>query len=239
LGNQINNVLVRTLGAVPLMLMPFSGAMADWTPMNGGMMGNRNLVRHRWRISVRPGHHRSGCRSVCGPAQEEIDNRSKAKGIAIMKIPLLYVAITACALSSVPLASAQDTAAPAKPAMNMEMDAQMSQMQANVTEMQSQMEKIHATTDPKERQELMQAHMQTMQESMTMMRNMSKPMEMHGGQGGGMAMGADKGMPGEKGMMTGDMMQHHQMMERRMGMMQMMMDQMLQHQQMMESMPAR
>ena len=38
-------------------------------------------------------------------------------------------------------------------------------------------------------------------------------------------------------MMGGDMMQHHQMMEKRMGMIQMMMDQMLQHQQMMESVP--
>ena len=40
MGSQINSVLVRTLGVVSLMLMPASGAMADWTPMNGGMMGN-------------------------------------------------------------------------------------------------------------------------------------------------------------------------------------------------------
>lgn len=42
MGPQINNVLVRTLGIACLMLMPISGAMADSTPMNGGMMGNGN-----------------------------------------------------------------------------------------------------------------------------------------------------------------------------------------------------
>jgi hypothetical protein len=115
----------------------------------------------------------------------------------------------------------------------------MSQMQVNMTKMQSQMEKIHATTDPKERQKLMQAHMKTMQESMTMMRAMSKPMKMDDGQAKGAVASGDKSAPGNKGMMSGDMMQHHQMMEERMGMMQMMMDQMLQHQQMMEAMPAR
>lgn len=156
-----------------------------------------------------------------------------------MKISYLLVAITGCALSSAPAATPQDIAAPAKPAMSMEMDSQMSQMQANMTTMQSQMDKIHATTDPKERQKLMQSHMQTMQENMATMRIMSKPMKMDGGQGDGMAMGPGKGMPDNKGMMGGDMTQHHQMMEKRMGMMQMMMDQMLQHQQAMEPMPAR
>ena len=149
-----------------------------------------------------------------------------------MKTSILVAAVVACTLA-VPIASAQDKAAPAKPAMSMPMDAQMSQMQANMTEMQAQMDKIHATTSPKERQKLMQAHMQTMQESMALMRSMSKPMTMDDGPGGGMAMGSDKGMMG------GDMKKHHQMMEGRMGMMQMMMDQMLQHQQAMESMPVK
>jgi len=156
-----------------------------------------------------------------------------------MKASFLLIAVTACVLSSAPLATAQDEAAPTKPAMSTEMDAQMSQMRANMTEMQAQMEKVHATTDPKERQKLMRAHMQTMQESMAMMRSMNKPMVMDGSQCGAMAIGGDKSMPSDKGMMGGDMMQHHQMMEKRMGMMQMMMDQMLQHQQMMESTPAK
>jgi hypothetical protein len=156
-----------------------------------------------------------------------------------MKTSILFVAITACALSSIQLASAQDKDAPAKPEMSMPMDAKMSQMQDNMTKMKSQMDKIHATTDPKARQALMQAHMQTMQECMAMMGQMNKPMMMGGGQGAGMAMGGDKGMAGDKGMMGSDMMQHHQMMEKRMSMMQMMMEQMLQHQQAMESTPAK
>jgi hypothetical protein len=39
---QIDRVLVRTLVLASLMLMPVSGAMADSTPMNGGMMGSGN-----------------------------------------------------------------------------------------------------------------------------------------------------------------------------------------------------
>lgn len=151
---------------------------------------------------------------------------------------MLFAAVISCALV-VPVASAQDATVPSKPAMSMPMDAELSQMHTNMTLMQSQMDTIRATTNPKERQKLMQAHMQTMQESMAMMRNMSKPMTMDGGQGGGMAMNGDKGKPGDKGMMGGDMMKHHQMMEERMGMMQTMMVQMLQHQQMMESMLAK
>jgi len=155
-----------------------------------------------------------------------------------LKTSIRVAAVVTCLLA-VPMASAQDQAAPAKPAMSMPMDAQMSQMHTNMTLMQSQMDTIHATTDPKERQKLMQAHMQTMQESMAMMRSMSKPMPMGGGQGGGMDMGGEKDKPGDKGMMGGDMMKHHQMMEERMGMMQTMMEQMLQHQQAMESIPAK
>ena len=162
-----------------------------------------------------------------------INGRSRLKGIESMKTSILFVAITACALSSIPLASAEDKDAPAKPEMSMPMDAKMTQMHENMTKMQSQMDKIHATTDPKARQALMQAHMQTMQECMAMMGQMNKPMMMGGGQGAGMAMGDHKDMMG------GDMMQRHQMMEKRMGMMQMMMEQMLQHQQAMESTPTK
>ena len=153
-----------------------------------------------------------------------------------MKTSILTAAIVAFALTA-PVASAQGQAAPAQPAMGM--DAQMSQMHANMAVMQAQMEKIHATTNPKERRKLMQAHMQTMQESMAMMESMSKPMIMDGGQPGGMAMGGDKGKQGDKGMMGGDMMKHHQMMQERMGMMTTMMQQMLDHLQVMESMPAK
>jgi len=106
-------------------------------------------------------------------------------------------------------------------------------MQQSMTAMQAQMATIRATTDPTERRKLMQVHMQAMQDNMTAMSGMGGPMKMGGGQAGGMAMGDGKPKAG------GDMMQHHQMMENRMSMMQMMMEQMLQHQQAMESMPAK
>ena len=59
--------------------------------------------------------------------------------------------------------------------------------------MQAQMDKIRNTTEPTERQKLMQEHMQAMQENMKAMR----------------------GMGGKKGdMKDGDMMKRHQMMEK-------------------------
>jgi hypothetical protein len=112
-------------------------------------------------------------------------------------------------------------------------------MQTKMRDMQALMDRIHSTTGPKERRKLMQEHMRAMQDGMATMRSMSRPMTTHGGQGGGMAMGDGKAAPGGKGMMDGDVMHHHQMMEERLGMMEMMMEQMLQHQQMSESVPAR
>jgi hypothetical protein len=151
-----------------------------------------------------------------------------------MKTPILVAAIVACALSSVPAASAQDKATPEKPAMSMDMGLQMSSMQTKMKDMQAQMQKIRATTDPKERGKLMEAHMQAMQDCMGMMREQGKQMMPMGGEpGGGMAMGGDKSKAG------GDMTKHRQMMEGRMGMLEMMMDQMLQHMQMMQSVPSR
>ena len=91
--------------------------------------------------------------------------------------------------------------------------------------LQQQMEKLRATTDPKERQKLMQEHLQTMQENMKAMHGLGDPMMMSGPKGGPM--------------MSGDPTQREEMMEKRMDMMQMMREQMMQHTQMMESMPAK
>ena len=140
-----------------------------------------------------------------------------------MKTSILLAAILSAALS-VPIASAQETSTPAKPAMSMEMNKQMPQMQENMKKMQQQMEKIRATSDPKERQKLMQEHMQSMQENMKAMHGMGGPMMM-----------ADK----KGGMTEGDMMKRHEMMEKRVDMMQMMMEQMMQHNQAIESMPGK
>jgi hypothetical protein len=46
MSTRINTVFVGTLGAVSLLLMPVSGALADWPSMNGGMMGDGNWYRH-------------------------------------------------------------------------------------------------------------------------------------------------------------------------------------------------
>ena len=124
-----------------------------------------------------------------------------------MKTSILAAAIVAAL--SVPIASAQDKPAPAKPAMNMDMgkasqepttpamnmdtDKQSAKTQANMEKMQQQMDKIATTTDPKERQKLMQTHMQTMQENMKTMRGMGSPKMKGGGEHGGMMMGDKKG----------------------------------------------
>ena len=151
-----------------------------------------------------------------------------------MKTSILVAAIVAGALSA-PIVSAQEKSTPAKPAMSMDMEKHMSQMQEKMKAMQAQMDTIRTVTDPEVRQRLMQKHMQAMQENMKAMHAMGGPMMQGGGDHGGMKMGGMKG-----GMASGDMMmKHHEMMEKRMDMMHMMMAQMLQHDQAMTPMPAK
>lgn len=150
-----------------------------------------------------------------------------------MKARILALTTVICALG-LPVAIAQDSPMPGKPTAAMGSEHQMTEMQANMREMQAQMARIRATTDLKERQKLMQEHLQTMQANMKMMRGMmSGPMMTNCGQSGGMAMG------GGKDMSSADMMQRQQMMEQRANMMQSMMDQMQAHQEAMQSMPAK
>lgn len=104
-----------------------------------------------------------------------------------------------------------------KPGMAMmDMNNYTTQIHERMKTMQAQMERIHKTTDPAERRKLMQEHMQSMRDGMGMMRGMGGPM-MGGGTG--------------PGMMSSDLKQRQDMMERRMDMMHMMMDQMMQHHQ--------
>jgi len=91
-------------------------------------------------------------------------------------------------------------------------------MQQGVKRMQDQMDRIRKTTDPKERQKLLDEHYQTMMENMKAMRGMGGSMMMGGDQKGGP-------MKGEAGGRTGSM-------EQRMDMMQMMMEHMMQREQM-------
>ena len=87
-----------------------------------------------------------------------------------MKTAILVAAMVACTLSA-SIVSAQEMAAPAKPAAGMGMNIDK-QMQENMKKMQQQMEKIRATADPVEGQKLM--------------RGMGGAMMMGGGQRGGM-----------------------------------------------------
>ena len=165
-----------------------------------------------------------------------------------MKTSILAAAIIAAL--SVPIASAQDKSAPAKPAMNMDMgkaapepsspatpatkadtDKQSANIRANMDRMRQQMDTIATTTDPKERKKLMETHMQTMQENMKMMRDMGSPKMKDGGERGAMAMGNKKGS-----MPNSDMQKRHDMMDTRMDMMQEMMEQMMQRDKAMKPM---
>ena len=93
----------------------------------------------------------------------------------------------------------------------------MSKMDAQMKKMREMHEKMAAAKTPEERSKLMAEHMKTMQDGMQMMGGM-----------GGAGMGDMKGMSG----MSGDMPAHHQMMDKRMAMMESMM------QMMMDRMPA-
>ncbi len=81
----------------------------------------------------------------------------------------------------------------------------MDGMHANMKRMQEQMAQMRSASDPKERERLVNEHMKTMQDSMSMM---------HGMMAGGRSMGAQERMEN---------------MEKRMDMMQMMMQHMMEH----------
>jgi hypothetical protein len=112
-----------------------------------------------------------------------------------MKRVPIAIALLAAALAVQPLtAAAQATAdkPAAKPRAGMQMDPKLQQqMMERMKTMRAQMDKIHQTTDPKEREKLMAEHMKTMQEGMQMMQGMGGGM-MGGGAGGGM-MGGGQG----------------------------------------------
>ena len=96
---------------------------------------------------------------------------------------------------------------------------QREKMQQNFQEMQRTMQQIHATNDPAKRRQLIQEHMQQMQQGMRMM--------------GSMMGGGGKGMMGNQDMSRMPMEDRMNMMQQNMHMMQMMMNQMMEHQQMM------
>lgn len=140
----------------------------------------------------------------------------RSNQMTIMKSSILVPAIIASVLLA-PVVSAQEEAAPVKPATNIGLEDRIFQLQENMEEMQRQLERLQVTTDPKERRKLMQEHIQTMQESMNTMHGM-----------GGPPMGCDQrvemAMGRHEDEVPDDMMKHHEMMEKRMIMLRMLMD---------------
>ena len=133
-----------------------------------------------------------------------------------MKTSIVLAAIVACALS-VPVLPAQEKSVRAKSVTSTDLEGLISQMQENMERMRQQMEKLRTTADPKERRKLMQEHIDTLQDNMTTMHDMGgQPMGCDPRVG--MAEGRNKDMP------PGDMMKHHEMMEKRMDMLQALVD---------------
>lgn len=138
------------------------------------------------------------------------------------------VALAALVLS-LPAAFAEDVHHPEKAgksasagaASGAEADISMGPMRERMEKMRSQMQAIRQAKNPKEREKLLQEHMQSMREGMKMMRGM-RGGEMRGGAAGG------GGMMGG-GMMGGPM--DNDGMQRRMEMMEEMMEQMIEHQE--------
>ena len=112
----------------------------------------------------------------------------------------------------------------AQPAIESQPSAQASpgmlQMQGQMQEMQALMERIHATPDPQERHRLMSAHMQSMQQGMTMMSQMMR------GQGDAPVQPRECAQ-GDTECRMQRMQGQQQLMNQRMSMMQMMMAQMM------------
>lgn len=144
--------------------------------------------------------------------------------------------------------------APADPA---EFDRNMAQVQENMRKMDEQMARIRQTSDPQERQRLLDEHWRTMQESMAMMHNAWGPgmmgccghgPMMHGGPAGphmrgGPMMGGGMGwrnMHEYYSSLTPEQLKQRQYMtEQHMAMQQMMMNHMMQHHQWMMRPPQR
>lgn len=164
-----------------------------------------------------------------------------------MKKAILISVLSGLVLSATPVlaqpAVSADKGAPVKSSAQSvaEFDKQMVQAQENMKKMQEQMNNIHQTQDPQERQKLLQDHWATMQSNMQMMHGMGGTGRMGccagGPMMGGQMMGHDMmggpmmGWQGYSNLTPEQMKQRQYMMDRYMGMQQMMMDHMMQHQQ--------
>jgi hypothetical protein len=138
----------------------------------------------------------------------------------------LYVAAITALLFSVPLLVQADSHEAGESQEKWE--HYIEQWQGRMNTMHEQMDRIHQTQDPQERQRLLEEHWVTMDQQMRDMRMMEG---MTGGMMGGMH--GRQGNQGRGHMHMMDPEQQGRYMQDRMDMMQMMMEQMMQHNHMM------
>lgn len=126
--------------------------------------------------------------------------------------------------ASAPKPAAKPAPAKAQPAAADKVAMEkMGLMDAKMKAMQDMHQKFMAAKTPEERMALMPEHMKAMQDAMTMMEDMRASK----GDKGGMGMGMMGDKQGGMGKMSMDMMSKHQLMEKRMDMMQSMMQMMM------------
>lgn len=150
-----------------------------------------------------------------------------------MKKYLLSLGLAAVMSGLLPI-SAQGQPAASVSADTQAFEKELAEAQAQMKLMQEQMERIHKTSDPQERQRLMQEHWNSMQSAMASMNGMwgQGMMGCCGGgrHGHGMMMGGPN-MRYYYGKLTPEQMKQRQYMsDQYMGMQQMMMNHMMQHQ---------
>ncbi len=144
-----------------------------------------------------------------------------------MKIALLIASAALVAGTNVQANDAQHPASATQAAPSVQSSERFEEARAQMQKMLAQMDQIHQTKDPAERQRLMDEHMRTMQDTMQSMHAMGGPMmmDMMGQQGmGGVP---NKTQSGKRGSGVNERID---MMEKRMDVMQMMMEQMLKQQ---------
>lgn len=157
-------------------------------------------------------------------------------------VNFLAVALLAVA-SHAALAQAKDQNAAPAASTAVQTDQRFEQMQEQMRLMQSQMEKINKTQDPKERERLLEEHWNAMQSAMGTMHEawggmMGGPM-MGGQMGGGHGVGGPMMWKDYRELSPEQLRERQYMLDRWMPMHQMMMDQMMQHQHgMMQAPPA-
>jgi len=148
-----------------------------------------------------------------------------------MRMRALMAGLLALALSA-PLAHARDQSAPARSAAHANLDQQMRHQRENMIVMRQQIEALQATSDPARRRDLLRAHLQSMRDTVKLMRGMAD-LSMRGH-------GEDGGRPSGGYGSTPDPEEQHRyaMLKERLDMLQAMMEQMVERERIVGECPA-